>query len=234
MLVVNKINVFYGDLQALWDVSLTVEEGEIVVIIGANAAGKTTLINTITGFLKPRTGRIDFLGKRIDQLPPNGITSEGLCQVPEGRNLFRKMTVFENLEMGAFLVKGRNEISNRIKRIFGIFPILEERKNQTAGTLSGGEAQMLALGRALMSNPKLLILDEPSLGLAPKVILTMFDIIKEVNQNGVTIVLVEQNLAHALEVASRGYVLENGRIVLEDAAKNLKNNEHVKKAYLGY
>jgi len=233
MLKVERINVFYGEIQVLRDVSLHIEKGEIVTIIGANASGKTTLVNVISGLLKPRSGRIEFLGKEIHRLPPHEIVKLGISQVPEGRHLFSNLTVLENLEMGAFLIRDKDEMASRLERVFQFFPILKERRKQKAGTLSGGEGQMLAIARALMANPKLLILDEPSLGLAPKLVLTTFEIIEKINQKGIGILLVEQNLEHALEVADRGYVLENGRVVLEDVAEKLMNNEHVKKAYLG-
>jgi len=231
MLKINKINVSYGKLQVLWDVSFEVNKGDITAIIGPNGAGKTTILKTIAGLLKPLSGSITFMNEKIDGISPNKIVKRGISLVMEGRKLFPKMTVLENLEMGAYTKW--DERFDMLEKIFQIFPILKERKNQLAGTLSGGEQQMLAIARALMSRPKLLMLDEPSLGLAPKLVLQIFDLVKEINDNGVTILLVEQNVKHALELASRAYVLENGRIVLEGKGNELLENEHVKKAYLG-
>jgi branched-chain amino acid transport system ATP-binding protein len=231
MLKINKINVSYGKLQVLWDVSFEVNKGDITAIIGPNGAGKTTILRTIAGLLKPLSGSITFMNEKIDGIPPNKIVKRGISLVMEGRKLFPKMTVLENLEMGAYTKW--DERFDMLEKIFQIFPILKERKNQLAGTLSGGEQQMLAIARALMSRPKLLMLDEPSLGLAPKLVLQIFDLVKEINDNGVTILLVEQNVKHALELASRAYVLENGRIVLEGKGNELLENEYVKKAYLG-
>jgi len=233
LLKVNKINVFYGDLQALWDVSFEVYEGEKVVIVGANGAGKTTTLKTISGLLRPRSGTIEFMGQRIDRLPAHKIVELGIAHVPEGRRLFPKMTVLENLEMGAYTKRAREKFEDTLEWVFSIFPRLKERKNQIAGTMSGGERQMLAIARGLMSRPKLLMLDEPSLGLAPKLVLKTFEVIQRISEEGVTILLVEQNVRHALELADRGYVLETGRITLSGTGEELLNNDYVKKAYLG-
>ena len=233
LLKVNKINVFYGDLQALWDVSFEVYEGEKVVIVGANGAGKTTTLKTISGLLRPRSGTIEFMGQRIDRLPAHKIVELGIAHVPEGRRLFPKMTVLENLEMGAYTKRAREKFEDTLEWVFSIFPVLKERKNQIAGTMSGGERQMLAIARGLMSRPKLLMLDEPSLGLAPKLVLKTFEVIQRISEEGVTILLVEQNVRHALELADRGYVLETGRITLSGTGEELLNNDYVKKAYLG-
>lgn len=231
MLTVDKINVFYGDLQAIRDVSFEVETGEKTVIVGSNGAGKTTTLKTVSSILHPRSGSIEFLGKRIDQLPPHKIIELGISHVPEGRGLFPRMTVTENLEMGAYT---RRESKNKmLEQVFQLFPVLKERRNQLAGTMSGGERQMLAIARGLMSKPKLLMLDEPSLGLAPMLVLSIFDMIETINKEGVTILLVEQNVRHALEMADRGYVLETGRITMKGTGKELIDNEYVKKAYLG-
>lgn len=233
LLEVDKINVFYGDLQALWDVSFEVHEGEKVVIVGANGAGKTTTLRTISGLLRPRSGEIRFMGQRIDRLPPHKIVELGIAHVPEGRRIFPRMTVLENLEMGAYIKRAREKFDDTLEWVFSIFPRLRERKNQIAGTMSGGERQMLAIARGLMSRPKLLMLDEPSLGLAPKLVLKVFEVIQRIGEEGVTILLVEQNVRHALELADRGYVLETGRITLSGTGEELLNNEYVKKAYLG-
>ena len=233
MLEVDKINVFYGDLQALWDVSFEVHEGEKVVIVGANGAGKTTTLRTISGLLRPKTGEIRFLGQRIDRLPPHKIVELGIAHVPEGRRIFPRMTVMENLEMGAYIKRAREKFDDTLEWVFSIFPRLKERKDQIAGTMSGGERQMLAIARGLMSRPKLLMLDEPSLGLAPKLVLKVFEVVQRISEEGVTILLVEQNVRHALELADRGYVLETGRITLSGRGEELLENEYVKKAYLG-
>ncbi|MEM2103832.1 MAG: ABC transporter ATP-binding protein [Candidatus Bathyarchaeia archaeon] len=233
MLEVDKINVSYGDLQVLWDVSLKVSDGEIVTIVGANGAGKTTILRAISGLLRPRSGTISFLGKRLDLLPPHKVAEEGLAQVMEGRRLFPQMTVRENLELGAYTKTAWNRKEENIELVYNLFPRLKEREKQLAGTLSGGEQQMLAIGRALMSRPKLLMLDEPSLGLAPKIVLEMFDVIRRIKDEGTTILLVEQNVYHSLSITDRGYVLENGKIVLEGSGKSLLENPLVKKAYLG-
>jgi len=233
VLEVNGINVFYAKVQALWDVSLKVEEGEMVTVVGANGAGKTTLLKTLSGLIRPTSGTIKFLGKRIDQLPAHEIVEEGISHIPEGRGIFSSLTVLENLKMGAYTAKAWKERDETLKLVYKLFPILSERKNQTAGTLSGGEQQMLAIARGLMSKPKLIMLDEPSLGLAPKLVMKTFELIKEINEEGVTILLVEQNVQQALELAERGYVLETGKISIEGKGKELLGNELVKKAYLG-
>lgn len=233
MLEVNGINVFYAKVQALWDVSFKVDEGEMVTIVGANGAGKTTILKTISGLLHPSSGAMKFLGKRIDKLPSHKIVEEGISHIPEGRGIFSILTVLENLKMGAYTAKAWKERDRTLKSVYKLFPILSERKNQIAGTLSGGEQQMLAIARGLMSKPKLIMLDEPSLGLAPKLVMKTFELIKEINDEGVTILLVEQNVQQALELAERGYVLETGKISLEGKGKELLGNELVKKAYLG-
>jgi len=230
---VDKINAGYGDVQVLWDVSLKVEHGEIVAIVGSNGAGKTTLLRTISGFIRPYTGSIYFFGKRLEKLPVHKIAEEGIAQVMEGRRLFPKMTVRENLEMGAYTKAAWNKKEETIEFIFNLFPRLREREKQLAGTLSGGEQQMLAIGRALMSRPKLLMLDEPSMGLAPRLVLEVFKTLKRIRNEGTTILLVEQNVYQSLLISDRGYVLENGRIVLEDSGEKLLQNTMVKKAYLG-
>jgi len=233
LLIVEKINSFYSSAQVLRGVSFDVKEGEIVSLVGGNGAGKTTIMKTISGMIVPRSGTIYFLGQRIDRLSPHEIVKRGVIQIPEGRKLFPPLTVLENLKLGAYsaLAKGKREES--LKRVFQIFPILEERKDQVAKTLSGGEQQMLAIGRGLMSLPKLLMLDEPSLGLGPLVIKEIFQVINEINGQGTTILLVEQNVKQSLALASRGYVLENGEIVLAGKSEDLLHNEHTKKAYLG-
>jgi len=233
VLEVNGINVFYVKVQALWDVSLKVEEGEIVAVVGANGAGKTTLLKTLSGLVRSSSGNIKFLGKRIDQLPAHKIVEDGISHIPEGRGIFSSLTVFENLKMGAYTAKAWKERDETLKLVYELFPILSERRNQTAGTLSGGEQQMLAIARGLMSKPKMIMLDEPSLGLAPKIVMKIFELIEEINKGGVTILLVEQNVQQALELAERGYVLETGKICTEGKGKELLRNELVKKAYLG-
>jgi branched-chain amino acid transport system ATP-binding protein len=234
MLSLNDIDTFYGNIQALKGVSLEVKEGEIITLIGANGAGKTTTLMSISGIVPPRTGDIRFLGKSITRINPNQIVSMGISQVPEGRRIFPYLTVLENLDMGAFLRNDPEGVKTDLDYVFGLFPILAERRNQPGGTLSGGEQQMLAISRALMARPRLLLLDEPSLGLAPLVVKRIFEIIKKINsENQTTIFLVEQNANLALKVAHRGYVMENGRITLADSAENLMANDAVKKAYLG-
>jgi branched-chain amino acid transport system ATP-binding protein len=233
MLEVRNVNTFYGKIQALWDISLTVGEAEIVAIVGANGAGKTTLLNTISGLLQPASGTIEFDGKRIDGLPPNKIVELGLSQVPEGRRLFTDMSVRENLEMGAYASRAWGSRGETFKQVYESFPILKERAGQLGRTLSGGEQQMLAMGRGLMSRPKLCIFDEPSYGLAPIMMLEVFDVIKNLRGQGITILLIEQNVPRTLEIADRAYVLENGRIVLEGGCQQLLEEEMVKKAYLG-
>lgn len=234
MLAIENVDVNYGAIRALIDVSLAVEEGEIVALIGANGAGKSTTLRTISGLVKPARGRIVFDGQELQKSPPHKIVEMGISQVPEGRRVFPLMTVLENLEMGAFIRKDRGGIKEDIKKVFTKFPRLEERKKQPAGTLSGGEQQMLAIGRALMSKPKLMLMDEPSMGLAPMLVQEIFNIVKEINQGGTTILLVEQNARMALSVAHRGYVLETGQVVISGNAKDLITNEEVQKAYLGH
>lgn len=233
MLEVENINVFYGDLQALWDVSLKVEEGERVVLLGSNGAGKTTLLRTISGLLKPKTGQIKFLGERIDRLPPYKIVEKGISHVPEGRRLFPDMTVLENLMLGAYTREAEKRLGEMLERVYNMFPVLKERKNQLAETLSGGEQQMLAIGRALMSNPKMLLLDEPSTGLGPIPMERVLRVLEQINREGVTILLVEQNVHHALKLAQRVYLLENGRIVASGTKEEVVKDEKIKKAYIG-
>jgi branched-chain amino acid transport system ATP-binding protein len=233
MLKVSNINVFYGKLQALWDVSFRVEEGEIVALVGANAAGKSTLLNSISGLLRPASGTIEFLGKEINGLAAYQIVEAGISQIPEGRKLFSSMSVRENLELGAYTKQAWDKRDETIEDIYRLFPILKERIKQQARTLSGGEQQMVAIARGLMSRPKLYMLDEPSQGLSPVLVSEVFDIINNLREHGTTILLVEQNVERTLEVADRAYVLENGRIVLEGKGKELVENKHVKKAYLG-
>ncbi len=233
ILEVNDIHTYYGAIQALHGVSLHVEEGEIVTLIGANGAGKSTLLNTICGLLRPRHGTIYLEGQPIHELPPHEIVMRGVAQSPEGRNVFGRLNVVENLEMGAFARKDKAGIKRDMERVFTLFPRLKERSGQVAGTLSGGEQQMLAIGRAVMASPRLLLLDEPSMGLAPLLVETIFDTVREINALGTTILLVEQNALMALSIAKRGYVLETGEIVLQDSASELEKNEMVRKAYLG-
>jgi branched-chain amino acid transport system ATP-binding protein len=234
MLKLTNVQTFYGNIQALKGVSIDIAEEEIITLIGANGAGKTTTLMTICGIVPPRAGEIFFMGKSITDTRPDKIVSLGISQVPEGRHIFPYLTVQENLDMGAFLRNDREAIKDDIDYIFSLFPILSERRNQAGGTLSGGEQQMLAISRALMAKPRLLLLDEPSLGLAPLVTKKIFEIIKKVNaENKTTIFLVEQNANLALKVADKGYVMENGKITLFDDAKNLLSNEEVRKAYLG-
>ncbi|MFH1335020.1 MAG: ABC transporter ATP-binding protein [Candidatus Zixiibacteriota bacterium] len=233
LLEIDSLNVYYGAIHALKGISFFIKKGEIVTLIGANGAGKSTTINTISGLFKPKKGTITFEGKRIDKILPHKIVKLGISQAPEGRKIFPNLTTLENLELGAFCRKDRREINQDIEKAFTLFPRLKERMKQNAGTLSGGEQQMLAIGRALMSNPKLLLLDEPSLGLAPILVKSIFNTVLEINQQGTTILLVEQNAHMALQIANRGYVLETGRIVLEDTAQSLLNNQQVKEAYLG-
>ena len=232
MLDVQNINVYYGAIHAVKDVSFHVDEGEIVTLIGANGAGKTTTLQTVSGLLHSRTGSITFMGKPIQAVPADKLVAHGLAQVPEGRRVFQQMTVEENLEMGAF-TQSASTIAPNLEKVYDNFPRLKERRKQVAGTLSGGEQQMLAMGRALMSNPKLLMLDEPSMGLAPILVEQIFDIIRRLHQKGTTILLVEQNAQMALSVADRGYVLETGRVTLTGQGSELLADEAVKKAYLG-
>jgi branched-chain amino acid transport system ATP-binding protein len=233
MLAVSNLNVFYGKSQALRDVSLKVEEKEIVALVGINGAGKTTLLNTISGLLRPASGSVEFLGQRIDRLAPHRIMNLGICQIPEGRKLFSDMTVGENLEMGAYSSEAWKVRKETVEQVYQIFPVLKERRGQSAKKLSGGERQMVAIGRGLMSNPRLCMFDEPSYGLAPKLFSEVLEVIKHLREQGITIFLVEQNVRQTLETADRAYVLENGRIILEGASKDLLQNEQVKTAYLG-
>ena len=233
MLKIDDINVYYGAIHALKGISLEVDEGEIVTLIGANGAGKSTTLRTISGLLKPKTGAIEFQGQNIAGVPAHQIVKRSISQVPEGRRIFAEMTVMENLDLGAFTRKDKDGIAADLRHVFELFPRLEERRDQVAGTLSGGEQQMLAMGRALMSRPKLLLLDEPSMGLAPLLIREIFNIIVNINKSGTTVLLVEQNANMALSIASRAYVLETGRITLSGPAAELAASEEVKKAYLG-
>ena len=233
MLKIDDINVYYGAIHAIKGISLEVNEGEIVTLIGANGAGKSTTLRTISGLLKPKTGTMTFEGKNIAGVPAHNIVKAGISQVPEGRRIFAEMSVMENLDLGAFIRKDKDGIQKDLKMVFERFPRLEERKNQEAGTLSGGEQQMLAMGRALMSRPRLLLLEEPSMGLAPLLIREIFSIIQDINKTGTTILLVEQNANMALSIANRAYVLETGRITLSGDAKELADSEDVRKAYLG-
>jgi branched-chain amino acid transport system ATP-binding protein len=234
LLEIENLNTYYGHVQALKGISLAVEEGEIVTLIGANGAGKSTTLRTISGLLRPREGRVVFQGEELNAVPAYEIVYRGISQAPEGRAVFATLTTNENLNMGAYSLGGDKEaIEENRQRVFKLFPRLEERKNQIAGTLSGGEQQMLAIGRALMARPKLLMLDEPSLGLAPMLVKAIFQTIREINEQGVTILLVEQNARAALRLADKGYVLETGNIVLEGTAQELMSDERVRKAYLG-
>jgi branched-chain amino acid transport system ATP-binding protein len=233
MLEVENVHVYYGNIHALRGVSLTVEEGEIVTLIGANGAGKSTTLFTISGLLKPRDGAVRLEGDDLSIYPAHEVVAKGVCQVPEGRRIFTRLTVQENLEMGAFTRTDRAGIKQDLERVFNLFPRLKERRGQVGGTLSGGEQQMLATARALMSRPRLLLLDEPSMGLAPILVEAIFDIVREINSQGTTILLVEQNAQMALQIAHRGYVLETGEVALSDTAENLRQNEMVQKVYLG-
>ena len=233
MLEVHNIHTYYGNIHALKGISLEVNEGEIVTLIGANGAGKTTTLRTISGLLKPREGYIKLNGEDLNRYPAHELVFKGITMVPEGRGVFAQLTVDENLEMGAYSRSDRAAISMDFERVFGLFPRLKERRHQVAGTLSGGEQQMLATGRALMARPKLMLLDEPSMGLAPMLVEGIFDTIQEINKEGTTVLLVEQNALMALSIADRGYVLQTGEIVLNDTAKNLAGNKTVQKAYLG-
>jgi branched-chain amino acid transport system ATP-binding protein len=233
MLRVSGLQTFYGDLQALHGVTLEVREGEIVSVIGSNGAGKTTTLMTISGVLRPRHGEIEFAGRRIDHLKPADIVEAGLCHVPEGRQLFPTMTVEENLILGACTRRARAAREETLERVYTLFPRLRERCRQIAGTLSGGEQQMAAIGRGLMSRPRLLMLDEPSLGLSPMLVKAIFDIIQEINRAGATILLVEQNVFRALKLSHRGYILENGRVAAEGSSQQLLHDPQVRTAYLG-
>ena len=233
MLSIEKISASYDEVQALWDVSLTIETGEIVSLVGSNGAGKTTLLKNISGLLHPGAGSITFEGRDIHRTAPHEIVEMGIAHIPEGRRLWANMTVWENLEMGAYLQRAREGKTETMNGVLRLFPRLQERLNQSAGTLSGGEQQMLAIARGLLSRPKLLLLDEPSLGLAPVLVTEVFRIVQEINRDGVTILLVEQNTQNALSIASRGYVLETGRIIMSGTGQYLLNNPHVMQAYLG-
>lgn len=233
MLKVDQIDVYYGNIQALKGVTLEVNEGEIVTLIGANGAGKSTLLKTLSGLLKPKSGKIDYLDASIAGKAAQAIVKAGISHVPEGRRVFANMTVEENLELGAYLRKDKTEIRNDFEKVYELFPRLLERKKQLSGTLSGGEQQMLAMGRAIMAKPKLLLLDEPSMGLAPLMVKTIFNIIEEINRAGTTILLVEQNANMALSIANRAYVIETGRVVVSGTAAELQASEQIKEAYLG-
>jgi len=233
MLRVEGISTHYGDIQVLWSASLGVSSREMVTMVGSNGSGKTTTINTIAGMLHPTSGTIQFLGQPIHQLPPHMIIERGISLIPEGRKLFPEMTVLENLELGAYFPKARKKIPETLQWVFGLFPRLEERKVQLAGTLSGGEQQMLTVGRGLMSIPRLLLIDEPSMGLAPMLVAELFRAIRKINQEGVTVFLVEQNAKLAMEISDRTYVLENGRIVREGKSGELLKDDNIRKAYLG-
>ncbi|MCJ7734555.1 MAG: ABC transporter ATP-binding protein [Anaerolineales bacterium] len=233
MLEVKNIHTYYGNIHALKGISLTVEEHEIVTLIGGNGAGKTTTLRTISGLLKPRSGEVLFEGEKISDTPAHELVYKGITMVPEGRGIFARLTVFENLDMGAYSRVDRSTFDDDIDKVYTLFPRLKERQKQVSGTLSGGEQQMLATARALMANPRLLLMDEPSMGLAPILVESVFETIKEINRTGTTILLVEQNATVALSVAHRGYVLQTGEIVLKDSAEKLRQNEMVQKAYLG-
>ncbi|MBI5252335.1 MAG: ABC transporter ATP-binding protein [Desulfomonile tiedjei] len=233
MLKVEHLDVFYGDLQILWDVSFEVKEGEIVVLLGANGAGKSTTLKAVSSLLKLANGSIEFQGSRLDQVRSHKVIEFGVAHVPEGRRLFPEMTVEENLIIGSLTPEAKAKRKETMKRIYELFPRLDERKRQNAGTLSGGEQQMLAIGRGMMSLPKLLMLDEPSLGLAPILVMDIFRIVQMINKEGVTILLVEQNVKHTLTMCDRAYVLENGRITLSGTGNEFLNNDHIKEAYLG-
>jgi branched-chain amino acid transport system ATP-binding protein len=233
ILKLDDVHTYYGTIQALKGISIDVHEGEIVTLIGANGAGKSTTLRSINGLNHPREGTITFQGSNITDTPPHEVVRMGISQSPEGRHVFPRMSVLENLEMGAYQRENRSEIAQDLDRVYALFPRLQERKAQKAGTLSGGEQQMLAMGRALMARPKLLLLDEPSMGLAPIFVEKIFEIIREINEQGTPILLVEQNALMALEIANRGYVLETGHVALADDAKALRDNEQVRKTYLG-
>ena len=233
MLKVSGIDVFYGDLQVLWDVSFEVRDKEILVLVGANGAGKSTTLKTISGLLKPRKGSIEFDGVRLDQLPPDKVIGQGVVHVPEARRLFREMSVEENLIMGSLSPEARKKRTQTMEWVYELFPRMKERRKQAAGTMSGGEQQMCAIGRGLMALPKVLMFDEPSLGLSPILVQEVFEIAKRINKEGVTVMLVEQNVRQTLAMCDRAYVLENGRVVLQGTGKELSNDPHVKEAYLG-
>lgn len=233
MLEIKDIEVYYGVIQAIKGISFEVNEGEVIALIGANGAGKTTILHTITGLLSPKKGSVIFEGQDITKVPAHKIVALGMAHVPEGRRVFAELSVYQNLKMGAYTRKDKSEVEHTLEMVYKRFPRLEERKNQLAGTLSGGEQQMLAMGRALMSHPKIIVMDEPSMGLSPILVNEIFDIIQEVSAGGTTVLLVEQNAKKALSIADRAYVLETGKIVLEGDAKELMNDDSIKKAYLG-
>ena len=233
MLKVDNIDVYYGDVQALWDVSFEIKEGEIVALLGSNGAGKTTTLNAISGLLRPRKGNIEFLGQELTKLPAHKMASLGIAHVPEGRRLFPEMTVTENLLMGSLMPEAKARRQESMERMFTIFPILKERAWQAAGTLSGGESQMLAVARGLMACPRLIMMDEPSLGLAPFLVDELFRVIEQIHREGVTVLVVEQNVAHALKACTRAYILEIGRTTLQGTGEELLENDYVKEAYLG-
>jgi branched-chain amino acid transport system ATP-binding protein len=233
MLRLDRVGTFYGKVQALWDVSLEVKEGEMVTLVGANGAGKSTLLYTISGTLHPRSGSVEFMGKRIDGQPVAGIVDRGIAHVPQGGRLFPDMTVIENLEMGAYPWEAWKRRKETLDQVYQIFPRLKERRNQIVNTLSGGEKQMVAIGRGLMARPRLCILDEPSYGVAPIAVREIFRVVRSLREHGITILMVEQNVRQALEMADRAYVMENGRIVMEGKGHDLIENDHVRKAYLG-
>lgn len=233
LLEVKNVHSYYGNIHALKGISLVVEKGEIVTLIGANGAGKSTTLKTISGIVRPREGNVHFDGEDLAQYPAHQIVTKGISQVPEGRGVFARLTVTENLELGAYIHNNAKQVTDDMEQVFALFPRLKERRKQMAGTLSGGEQQMLAMGRALMARPELLLLDEPSMGLAPILVESIFETVQNINKQGGTILLVEQNALMALQVAHRGYVIQTGEIVLQDNAKALQNNEMVQKAYLG-
>lgn len=233
MLEIHELNVAYGDAQALWDVALTVNDGEIVTIVGPNGAGKTTLVNAMSGMMPARSGRILFNGQDLTRIAPHKICERGIAVVPEGRRIFTEMTVRHNLDLGAYIPRARQHHAQTLEQVYTLFPILKERQNQISGTLSGGQQQMLAIGRALMARPSLLLMDEPSLGLAPMLVDNIFDAIMDINEQGVAILIVEQNVVKALQLAHRGYVIEEGRIVQGGEAQALLNDPRIKQAYLG-
>lgn len=233
MLTVTDLQVYYGVIQAIKGISFSVNQGEVIALIGANGAGKTTTLHTMTGLIQPRAGKIEFEGKDITKMPAHKIVSLGMAHVPEGRRIFQQLTVLDNLKLGAYTRKDKKKIADTLEMVYRRFPRLEERKKQIAGTLSGGEQQMLAMGRALMSEPKIIVMDEPSMGLSPLFVTEIFDIIREISEGGTTVLLVEQNAKKALSIADRAYVLETGKIVLSGNAQDLMNDDSVKKAYLG-
>jgi branched-chain amino acid transport system ATP-binding protein len=233
LLDVKQISAGYGDIQVLHRISLKIERGEMVSVLGANGAGKTTLLLTLSGVLRPTEGEIYFLNRRIDCLEPHLIVQKGVVRIPEGRKIFQEMTVLENLELGSYIRTAKIHRKENLSKVFALFPRLEERKDQLAGTLSGGEQQMVAIGRGLMTLPQILMLDEPSLGLAPLIVIDLFEVIKKINQEGTTVILVEQNMQLALSTVQRGYVLENGRIILEGESEDLLREDYMRKAYLG-